>query len=152
MQAFVVALLKKLIKEGHDTLVFSQSIVMLDLLQKALKRLKIRCCRIDGSIAQPAKRQQIIDKFQDDRRLKVFLLTSGVRVRWIDHIGAAAGVVHWAGQKHACLHVANLPCSRSCYAHLQLLLCCDHVDASWSHAIKPSSAQAGCLRRWAVSA
>jgi DNA excision repair protein ERCC-6-like len=75
-----MALLKRLKYEGHRTLVFSQSRVMLDMLQKALKRDKVRCSHIDGSIASAAKRQAIVERFQKDIRIGVLLLSSQVRI------------------------------------------------------------------------
>jgi Helicase conserved C-terminal domain len=73
-----MALLKKLKAEGHRTLVFSQSRVMLDTLQKACKRDKLRCVRIDGSVVSAAKRSAIVQRFQTDESLSVFLLSSQV--------------------------------------------------------------------------
>ena len=81
MQVFIMALLKRLKAEGHRTLVFSQSRVMLDTLQKACKRDKVRSVRIDGSIVSAAKRQAIVERFQQDKRIPVFLLSSQVRSR-----------------------------------------------------------------------
>ena len=46
---FLLALLDDLIGGGHRTLVFSQSRVMLDILQAAAKCRRWKCCRIDGS-------------------------------------------------------------------------------------------------------
>lgn len=78
MQVFIMGLLKRLKAEGHRTLVFSQSRVMLDTLQKACKRDKLRSVRIDGSIVSAAKRQAIVDRFQQNKRIPVFLLSSQV--------------------------------------------------------------------------
>jgi superfamily II DNA/RNA helicase len=78
LQVFVMALLKRLKLGGHRTLVFSQSRVMLDTLQKALKREKLKCVRIDGQIKMAAQRQVIVEQFQTDDRIPVFLLSSQV--------------------------------------------------------------------------
>ena len=53
---FVLALLDNLVAEGHRTLVFSQSRVMLDILQAAIKQRKWRFLRIDGSVASATDR------------------------------------------------------------------------------------------------
>lgn len=54
---FVIALLKELIEAGHRALIFSQSRVMLDILQAAIQDRGYTFCRIDGSIASTAERQ-----------------------------------------------------------------------------------------------
>lgn len=79
VQVFVMALVKRLRADGHRTLVFSQSRVMLDVLQAACRRERVRCVRIDGSITSAARRQDVVDKFQRNHRIPVFLLTSQAR-------------------------------------------------------------------------
>ena len=54
---FVIALLEELIEAGHRALIFSQSRVMLDILQAAIQDRGYTFCRIDGSIASTAERQ-----------------------------------------------------------------------------------------------
>ena len=54
---FVIALLKELIEAGHRALIFSQSRVMLDILQAAIQDRGYAFCRIDGSIASTTERQ-----------------------------------------------------------------------------------------------
>ena len=54
---FVIALLEELIEAGHRALIFSQSRVMLDILQAAIQDRGYAFCRIDGSIASTAERQ-----------------------------------------------------------------------------------------------
>lgn len=76
--AFVLALLRNLVAEGHRTLVFSQSRVMLDILETGVRAEGWRLCRIDGSIASAAERQARVEAFQSDLGIPVFLLTSQV--------------------------------------------------------------------------
>lgn len=42
--------------QGHRTLVFSQSRVMLDILQRACRARRFQCLRLDGSVASSADR------------------------------------------------------------------------------------------------
>jgi SNF2 family DNA or RNA helicase len=79
MQVFVMALLHKLKQGGHRALVFSQSRVMLDVLQKACKRELIKCARIDGSITSARDRQWVVDTFQREKDITALLLTSQVQ-------------------------------------------------------------------------
>ena len=53
---FVLALLENLVAGGHRTLVFSQSRVMLDILQAALAARAWRFLRIDGSVTSADER------------------------------------------------------------------------------------------------
>lgn len=52
----MLALLENLVAEGHRTLVFSQSRVMLDILQAAIAERKWRYLRIDGSVVSASDR------------------------------------------------------------------------------------------------
>nr|QDO16420.1 DNA excision repair protein ERCC-6 [Crypthecodinium cohnii]USW07849.1 DNA excision repair protein ERCC-6 [Crypthecodinium cohnii]USW07850.1 DNA excision repair protein ERCC-6 [Crypthecodinium cohnii] len=72
-------LLPKLAKQGHRTLVFSQSVKMLDLVQICcLKPNGLRCLRIDGQ-TDPASRAEKVAKFQREKeRFQCMLLTSNV--------------------------------------------------------------------------
>jgi hypothetical protein len=58
----VVKLVDRLKRRGHRMLIFSQSRMMLDILQTALAQLCIASCRIDGSVSA-RERQLIIDMF-----------------------------------------------------------------------------------------
>lgn len=55
--AFIMRLLPELVTKGHRTLIFSQSRVMLDILQAAISQKGYTFCRIDGSVASAADRQ-----------------------------------------------------------------------------------------------
>ncbi len=54
---FVMGLLAELVAKGHRTLIFSQSRVMLDILQAAITEQEYPFRRIDGSISSAAERQ-----------------------------------------------------------------------------------------------
>lgn len=58
----------------NKVLVFSQFIGMLDLLEERLKEASIPFLRIDGSV-KATNRQQLVDEFQTDPSIRVFLLS-----------------------------------------------------------------------------
>ena len=74
---FVLSLLQFLIDEDHRTLVFSQSKVMLNILEAAIVSKGWNYLRIDGSIPSSERRARV-DRFQNDTSILVFLLTSQV--------------------------------------------------------------------------
>lgn len=55
--AFIMSLLAELVAKGHRTLIFSQSRVMLDILQAAICQQSYPFRRIDGSISSATARQ-----------------------------------------------------------------------------------------------
>jgi len=61
-----------LITEGHKALVFSQFTQMLGLLKQRLDPLKVNYEYLDG---KTRKRQDKVDRFQDDPSIKVFLIS-----------------------------------------------------------------------------
>jgi len=75
---FAVSLIRQLTEEGHRTLVFSQSRIMLNILQAELSALQIRLLRIDGSVSSVSERQDLVNRFQSRSDIPVFLLTSQV--------------------------------------------------------------------------
>jgi SNF2 family DNA or RNA helicase len=79
LQAFALALLARLAVEGHRVLVFSQSLGMLDMLQRALRHTGTRSLRLDGACASGAERQALVARFQRSRSISVFLLSAQAR-------------------------------------------------------------------------
>ncbi|XP_027692565.1 DNA excision repair protein ERCC-6-like [Vombatus ursinus] len=75
---FLMALLKRLQDEGHQTLVFSQSTKLLDIIEHLLKKENFETLRIDGTVTPLSERQRRIDLFQRNQGVSVFLLTSQV--------------------------------------------------------------------------
>jgi superfamily II DNA or RNA helicase len=65
-------LLEEVIDGGHRALVFSQFTTMLGLLRDRLVEEKIDFCYLDGSTKD---RAQIVQKFQNDARIPVFLIS-----------------------------------------------------------------------------
>ncbi|KAI0431634.1 SNF2 family N-terminal domain-containing protein [Xylaria sp. FL1042] len=69
-------LLPTLFERGHKVLIFSQFKTQLDILHDYCSELrKWNVCRIDGSVSQEDRRQQIKD-FNEDPDHKVFLLST----------------------------------------------------------------------------
>lgn len=69
-------LLPELFSRGHKVLIFSQFKTQLDILHDYCSELrKWNVCRIDGSVAQDDRRQQIKD-FNEDPDHKIFLLST----------------------------------------------------------------------------
>lgn len=63
----LVSLMGKLIRDGHKTLIFSQSTRMLDIIQKVLKAsCQINLGRIDGTTKE-RDRQMLVDSFNNEK-------------------------------------------------------------------------------------
>lgn len=75
---FLIGLLERLRDEGHQTLVFSQSRKMLDIIHRILSRKGFKIMRIDGTISHIAEREKRISVFQSNKDYAVFLLTTQV--------------------------------------------------------------------------
>jgi SNF2 family DNA or RNA helicase len=74
---FVLSLLRNLVAAGHRTLVFSQSRVMLNILEAAIRAEGWRICRIDGTV-NAQERANRVNTFQTTSDIPIFLLTSQV--------------------------------------------------------------------------
>lgn len=73
------SLLPSLAKRGHRTLVFSQSVRMLDLIQVCcLKPHGLRCLRIDGATEARARAEKVNKFNQQKDRFQCMLLTTNV--------------------------------------------------------------------------
>eukprot|EP00698_Gefionella_okellyi_P019188 TRINITY_DN5848_c0_g1_i3.p1 TRINITY_DN5848_c0_g1~~TRINITY_DN5848_c0_g1_i3.p1 ORF type:complete len:845 (-),score=211.65 TRINITY_DN5848_c0_g1_i3:45-2579(-) len=72
---FLSVLMQNLRKEGHRTLIFSQSTRMLDRIQLVLQNQKFTMFRIDGS-TKGSDRQKLISAFNNDASINCFLLTT----------------------------------------------------------------------------
>ncbi|KAF7868547.1 hypothetical protein EAF04_005078 [Stromatinia cepivora] len=69
-------LLPSLFSRGHKVLIFSQFKTQLDILEDYARELRgWKVCRIDGSVAQDFRRQQI-KEFNEDPDFKLFLLST----------------------------------------------------------------------------
>ena len=65
-------LIEEVLDGGHRVLVFSQFTSMLALLRDALADQQIQFCYLDGATKD---RSQVVQKFQDDPRIPVFLIS-----------------------------------------------------------------------------
>lgn len=63
--------------KDEKMLVFSQSIKILDMLEKIIESKNIKMIRMDGS-DKSTIREEKVQKFQNNTRIKAFLLTTGV--------------------------------------------------------------------------
>jgi len=57
-----------------SSIVFSSWRLTLNVGERALSRVGIRCLRFDGNVPQ-GERQGVIDRFKEDRSVRVLLLT-----------------------------------------------------------------------------
>ncbi|KAI0910314.1 SNF2 family N-terminal domain-containing protein [Ustulina deusta] len=90
----VKALLGTWKKLGHKTLLFSQTVQMLDILDQFVRRLgNIQYLRMDGKT--PIKmRQVLVDKFNSDPDLDLFLLTTKVGGLGVNLTGANRVIIY----------------------------------------------------------
>lgn len=74
-----IMVLKKLLTElkqaGHRVLLFSQMTKMLDILEYLMRHWEYSSVRLDGDTPVPA-RQAIIDSYNDDPSIFIFLLST----------------------------------------------------------------------------
>ncbi|WVR03919.1 hypothetical protein IAU60_000918 [Kwoniella sp. DSM 27419] len=61
--------------EGKRILLFSQFVMILDILEKALDHLGVRYTRLDGQ-TKTDERQGLVDEFNDDPDITIFLLST----------------------------------------------------------------------------
>ncbi|KAL4567255.1 hypothetical protein LXL04_022833 [Taraxacum kok-saghyz] len=74
--SFIMSLLDKLIPEGHNVLIFSQTRIMLDIIQVTLHAKGYKFLRMDGN-TKASDRLKIVKDFQEGRA-PIFLLTTRV--------------------------------------------------------------------------
>lgn len=77
---FLLDLLKHLKSGGHRVLIFSQSVKMLDLIENALDDFDSRWkrLRMDGSINKVAERKALVDEYNSNKEIFLFLMTTQV--------------------------------------------------------------------------
>lgn len=90
----VKALLELWRDTGHKTLLFAQHRIMLDILEKFVKTLGgFKYRRMDGS-TQIKDRQTLVDEFNNDPSLHVFLLTTKVGGLGVNLTGADRVIIY----------------------------------------------------------
>ncbi|VDI10453.1 DNA excision repair protein ERCC-6 [Mytilus galloprovincialis] len=83
----VEALLRLWKKQGHKVLLFSQSTVMLDILERFISKPKYSYLRMDGS-TPISSRQPLVNQFNKDDSIFLFLLTTRVGGLGVNLTGA----------------------------------------------------------------
>ncbi|XP_043225767.1 SWI/SNF-related matrix-associated actin-dependent regulator of chromatin subfamily A containing DEAD/H box 1 homolog [Amphibalanus amphitrite] len=86
-------LLPRLRAEGSRVLLFSQFVIMLDVLEAYLRIRGYRYCRLDGQTAV-TDRLQLIDKYNNDRDIFVFLLSTRAGGLGINLTSANVVILH----------------------------------------------------------
>ncbi|KAK8189646.1 SNF2 family N-terminal domain-containing protein [Phyllosticta paracitricarpa] len=90
----VKELLQMWSKRGHKTLLFAQHRIMLDILEKFVRKMgNINFLRMDGSTAI-RDRQDIVDRFNNDPDMHVFLLTTKVGGLGVNLTGADRVIIY----------------------------------------------------------
>jgi SWI/SNF-related matrix-associated actin-dependent regulator 1 of chromatin subfamily A len=87
-------LLKEKIGAGSRVLIFSQFVIMLDILEEFLKLKSYKYCRLDGSTAI-SERQDLIDDYNDkESEMNVFLLSTKAGGMGINLTAANVVIMH----------------------------------------------------------
>lgn len=89
----VKALLELWHAQGHRSLLFSQTRQMLDILESFVRSLNLRYLRMDGS-TPISSRQQLVDKYNRDTSIDVFLLTTKVGGLGVNLTGANRVIIY----------------------------------------------------------
>jgi SWI/SNF-related matrix-associated actin-dependent regulator 1 of chromatin subfamily A len=89
----LVKLLPQLRREGHRPLIFSQWTSMLDILEWALDVTGFRYTRLDGS-TPVTERQTIVDEYNNNSDVFVFLLSTRAGGQGLNLIGADTVIIH----------------------------------------------------------
>ncbi|CAI5736940.1 unnamed protein product [Hyaloperonospora brassicae] len=90
---FLRQLLPKLEKEGHRVLIFSQWTKLLDLLEVLMSHMSYRYLRLDGS-TDVQERQGLIDTYNEDKSIFVFLLSTRAGGLGINLTAADTVILH----------------------------------------------------------
>lgn len=86
-------MLPKLIAQGHRMLIFSQFVMMLDIMDPFLRSQGYSFLRIDGSTPVD-ERQALIDRYTNDTTIPVFLLSTRAGGLGINLIAADTVIIH----------------------------------------------------------
>lgn len=86
-------LLPELVEKGHRILIFSQWTRCMDLLACLMESLHLKCLRLDGS-TKITERQELIDEFNNDSSIPVFLLSTRAGGMGINLTAADVCIIH----------------------------------------------------------
>lgn len=109
--AFLEDRLPRLFSQGHRVLLFSQFVRVLDLLEPLLARLGLRYLRLDGS-TPTLQRQALMDAFQSDPGVAVFLLTTRTAGQGLNLTAADTVIIHDPDFNPQCDRQAEDRCHR----------------------------------------
>ncbi|PAA66205.1 hypothetical protein BOX15_Mlig032428g1, partial [Macrostomum lignano] len=87
------SLLPELTAAGHRVALFSQFVMMLDIVQAYLQLRAIRFLRVDGS-TPVGERQALLDRFAEDSSIPVFLLSTRAGGLGINLTAADTVIIH----------------------------------------------------------
>ncbi|DAZ97416.1 TPA: hypothetical protein N0F65_011300 [Lagenidium giganteum] len=90
---YLQTLLPSLKQDGHRVLIFSQWTRLLDLLEVLMDHMQYRYLRLDGS-TDVASRQELIDTYNEDKDIFVFLLSTRAGGLGINLTAADTVVLH----------------------------------------------------------
>lgn len=90
---FLDKLLGELKQGGHRVLIFSQYVIMLNIMEKYMKLRKHEYCRLDGS-TPVGLRQDLINEFNENKNIFVFLLSTKAGGLGINLTAADTVVIH----------------------------------------------------------
>lgn len=79
--------------KGDRVLIFSQFVIMLNIIQDYLRIRKYKFLRLDGS-TRVDTRQNLIDEFNNDHEITVFILTTKAGGVGINLVGANQVIIH----------------------------------------------------------
>jgi len=86
-------LLPKLFEEGHRVLLFSQFVIMMDIMERYLTARKIKYMRLDGS-TPVEDRLDMIDTFNADSEINVFMVSTRAGGLGINLTSADTVIIH----------------------------------------------------------
>ncbi|RWS31324.1 SWI/SNF-related matrix-associated actin-dependent regulator of chromatin subfamily A containing DEAD/H box 1-like isoform X3 [Leptotrombidium deliense] len=86
-------LLPEVINSGKRVLLFSQFVIVLDIIAEYLKIRKYKFLRLDGS-TKVAERLSLIDEFTDDTSIPIFLLSTKAGGLGINLTAAQVVIIH----------------------------------------------------------
>ena len=89
---FTFALLKNLKAEGHKVLIFSKTKILLNMIENIMDEMSYSYSRLDGSVPIPM-RDSICQKFNQDKSIFCFLLTSQVSGVGLNLCGANRAII-----------------------------------------------------------
>ncbi|GFU47913.1 hypothetical protein NPIL_450051 [Nephila pilipes] len=87
------SLLPTLIEEGHRILLFSQFTMVLDIVEEYMNIKKYKFLRLDGQVPV-SERQQLIDQFNSDSSIFIFLLSTRAGGLGINLTAADTVILH----------------------------------------------------------